>query len=206
MKVPRLTGKTIFMRTTIMTLCFLVSVGMSGQINAEHLEVGQQAPRIKATDQNGKSIDSKVILENEKILLVFYRGNWCPHCKKHLGELEKNLTALKEKGVFVLVVTPESVEKTKETQEKFNTSFSIVHDSGNQIMKDYKVAFEVNESNVPNYYDKITELVDEYNSESEKALPVPATYLIGTDERIEYVQYDPDYKNRSDISEIVISL
>jgi peroxiredoxin len=189
-----------------MTLCFLVSVGMSGQINAEHLEVGQQAPRIKATDQNGKSIDSKVILENEKILLVFYRGNWCPHCKKHLGELEKNLTALKEKGVFVLVVTPESVEKTKETQEKFNTSFSIVHDSGNQIMKDYKVAFEVNESNVPNYYDKITELVDEYNSESEKVLPVPATYLIGTDERIEYVQYDPDYKNRSDISEIVNSL
>lgn len=194
------------MRTIFMTLCFFVSLGMSGQIDSEHLEIGERAPQINATDQNGKKINSTEILESEKILLVFYRGNWCPHCKKHLGELEKNLNALKEKGVFVLVVTPESVEKTKETQEKFKTSFSIVHDSGNQIMKDYKVAFEINEANVPNYYGKVTELVNEYNSESEKMLPVPATYLIGTDGLIEYVQYDPEYKNRSDISEIVNSL
>ena len=189
-----------------MTFCFLATFGMSGQINSEHLEIGEEAPNITASDQNGTTIDSGEILKNQKILLVFYRGNWCPHCKKHLGVLEQHLNALKEKGVFVLVVTPESVEKTKETQEKFKTSFSIVHDTGNQIMKDYKVAFQVNETNVPNYYDKITELVAEYNSENEKVLPVPATYLIGTDGRIEYVQYDPDYKNRSDISEIVDSL
>lgn len=194
------------MRTLFMSLCFIVSVGVIGQINSEHLDIGEQAPLITATDQNGYAINSKEILQSEKILLVFYRGNWCPHCKKHLGELEKNLKTLKEKGVFVLVVTPESVEKTQETQEKFNTSFSIVHDSGNQIMKDYKVAFEVNESNVPNYYGKVTELVNEYNTESEKMLPVPATYLIGTDGRIEYVHYDANYKNRSDISEIVESL
>ena len=194
------------MRTTIVTLCLFFSLGMSGQINSEHLEIGDRAPQIRAIDQNGTKINSREILESEKILLVFYRGNWCPHCKKHLGELEKNLNALKEKGVFVLVVTPESAEKTKETQEKFKTSFSIVHDSGNRIMKDYKVAFEVNEANVPNYYGKVTELVNEYNSESEKVLPVPATYLIGTEGLIEYVQYDPDYKNRSNISEIVNTL
>lgn len=194
------------MKTVFFTLTLLFSLGMNGQINSEHLEVGEMAPSIMAQDQNGNSINSKEILKQEKILLIFYRGNWCPHCKKHLGELENNLTALKEKGVFVLVITPESLEKTIETQEKFKTSFSIVHDFGNRIMKDYKVAFEINELNVPNYYDKITELVNEYNSESEKVLPVPATYLIGTDGKIEYVQYDPDYKNRSDISEIVESL
>ena len=173
------------MKTVFFTLALLFSLGMNGQINSEHLEVGEMAPFIMAQDQNGNSIDSGEILKQEKILLIFYRGNWCPHCKKHLGELEKNLTALKEKGVFVLVVTPESVEKTMETQGKFKTSFSIVHDSRNKIMKDYKVAFEVNESNVPNYYGQITELVNEYNSESEKVLPVPATYLIGTDGKIE---------------------
>ena len=194
------------MKKLFLSLSLLFTLVASGQIDSEHLQVGEQAPQIQATDQNGKTINSQDILNNEKILLVFYRGNWCPHCKKHLGELEKNLTALEEKGVFVLVVTPESVKKTKETQEKFKTSFSIVHDAGNRIMKDYRVAFEVNESNVPNYYRQITELVNEYNSESEKVLPVPATYLIGQDGKIEYVQYDPDYKNRSDISELVESL
>jgi len=184
----------------------LLTFSLAAQINTEHLQIGEKAPVISATDQNGKIINSTEILKNGRMLLVFYRGNWCPHCKKHLGELEKNLTALEEKGVFVLVVTPESVEKTRETQDKFNTSFSIVHDAGNRIMMDYKVAFEVNEENVTNYYSKVTELVNEYNSESEKYLPVPATYLIGNDGKIEYVHYDPDYKNRSDISEIVSTL
>ena len=106
----------------------------------------------------------------------------------------------------VLVVTPESLAKTCETEDKFETSFSILHDSGNRIMKDYRVGFEVNEQNVPIYYDKVSELVGQYNSEEDKYLPVPATYLIGTEGEIEFVHYDPDYTKRSDISEIVSSL
>lgn len=194
------------MKITLLALGLMLALNLNAQINSDHLRVGEKAPNIVATDQTGKSINSSEILTTNKILLVFYRGNWCPHCGKHLGELEKNLEDLKSKGVFVLVVTPESVERTRETQEKFGTSFSIVHDAGNRIMKDYKVAFEVNEDNVPNYYDKVTELVNQYNSENEKYLPVPATYLIGTNGKIEYVHYDPDYKKRSDISEIVNSL
>lgn len=194
------------MKFTFFMASLLLTCSLAAQINKDHLELGEKAPFISATDQNGKVINSIQVLKENRILLVFYRGNWCPHCKKHLGELEKNLKALQEKGVFVLVVTPESEERTRETQEKFGTSFSILHDDGNKIMKDFKVAFAVNEQNVTNYYDKVTELVNEYNSEDEKVLPVPATYLIGKDGTIEYVHYDPDYKKRSDISEIVNSL
>jgi peroxiredoxin len=194
------------MKTLLSILIFTISVNLSAQINKEYLKVGEMAPEINGVDQNGEEINSTEILKSNKILMVFYRGNWCPHCKKHLGSLQEHLNEFKEKDVFVMVVTPETVEKTKETEQKFKTDFSIVHDVDNKIMNDYKVAFDVNKENVPSYYGFITDKVAEYNVENNKVLPVPATYLIGRDGRIIYVQYDPDYKNRSDFSEILKSL
>lgn len=194
------------MKILLFALAVFSIVQLNAQIDQEHLQIGEKAPEIQSRDQNGMIINSKAILKENRILLVFYRGNWCPHCAKHLAELEKNLIALQDKGVFVLVVSPETVEKTKETQEKFGVTYSIVHDENNNIMNDYKVAFDVNPQNVTNYYDKVYELVNEYNGPDNAVLPVPATYLIGKDGLIEYVQYDPDYKKRSDISELLESL
>jgi len=164
--------------------------------------VGDIAPQFMGMDQTGKNINSEDILKENKILLVFYRGNWCPHCKKHLSSLQEHLNEFKSKGVFVVVVTPETVEKTIETAEKFKTDFSIVHDPNNKIMTDFNVVFEVNQENVPNYYKIVAERVKENNGNN-NVLPVPATFLINTNGKIIYMQYDPDYINRSDFDEIL---
>ncbi|NOQ91822.1 MAG: redoxin domain-containing protein [Flavobacteriaceae bacterium] len=194
------------MKISMIILTLIFSLNISAQINNEHLEVGDVAPQIIGIDQNGKEINSIEILKYNKILMVFYRGNWCPHCKKHLGSLEEHLNEFTKKGVFVMVVTPESEDRTKETAEKWKTNFSIIHDVENKIMNAYKVAFEVNEENVPNYYGYVTNKVTTYNVENNNVLPVPATYIIDQNGKISYVQYDPDYKNRSDFSEIIKSL
>ncbi len=194
------------MKIIIIASALMFLLNVSAQINNNHLEVGEQALQIIGVDQNGKKINSTDILKHNKILMVFYRGNWCPHCKKHLASLEEHLNEFTKKGVFVMVVTPESEERTKQTAEKWKTNFSIIHDVDNKIMNDYKVAFEVNKENVPNYYGYVTNKVATYNVENNNILPVPATYIIDQNGKISYVQYDPNYKNRSDFSEILKSL
>ncbi len=184
----------------------MFTLNLSAQIDNEHLEVGEKAPEIIGVDQNGLKINSTETLKYNKILLVFYRGNWCPHCKKHLGSLQEHLNEFIEKGVYVMVVTPETVERTKETAEMWHSNFSIIHDANNKIMKDYKVAFVVNKENVPSYYGFVSKRVAEYNVKNNNVLPVPATYMIDQNGNISYVHYDPDYKNRSDFSEILKSL
>ncbi len=194
------------MKTHFSIIALFLSLFVSAQINSDHLLVGEIAPDIVGKDQNDKLINSKELLNEYKILLIFYRGNWCPYCQKHLSSLETHLKEFQDKGVFVIVVTPEKVEKTQETGNEFNNDFSIIHDVGNRIMTAYKVAFEVDEQTVPNYYEIITERIDEYNSDNNNVLPVPATYLIDQSGKISYVHYDPDYKNRSDLNEILKSL
>ncbi len=175
---------------------------MQSQNETSTFKVGDMAPKFEGTDQKGKTINSEDLLKENKILLVFYRGNWCPHCKKHLDSLQEHLNEFTEKGVFVVVVTPETVDKTIETSEKFKTDFSIVHDPNNKIMTDYKVIFEVNEENVPNYYKIVSKKVKENNGDN-NVLPVPATYLIDMNGKIIFTQYDKDYTKRSDFDAVL---
>ncbi len=137
---------------------------------------------------------------------MFYRGNWCPYCRKHLASLQKNLEKLKNKGIFVIVVTPEKVDKIEDTTAKFNATFSIIHDTDTKIMNNYKVAFEVNSENVPNYFEFTLRKVREYNETANNILPVPTTYLIDKSHKISYVHYHPDYSKRSNFMEIINNL
>jgi peroxiredoxin len=192
------------MRISIMAIFLFVSIWeVNSQINNDYLKIGESAPRILGVDQFTKKIDSDDILKNNKILLIFYRGNWCPYCKKHLASLQDNLDKFTKKGVYVIVVTPEKVDKVKETSTKFKSTFSIIHDAENKIMNDYKVAFDVNKDNVPNYFEFTLKKVRAYNESNNDVLPVPATYLIDKNALISYVHYDPDYKKRAELGEII---
>ena len=189
------------MRITLLAILSLFIGKGYSQINEDYLKIGEHAPRIIGVDQNGKNIDSELILKENRILLFFYRGNWCPYCKKHLLELQDRLEEINEKGIVVIVVTPENEEKIIETTTKFKVSYSILHDVNNVIMNNYKVAFDVVEENIPKYFKFTKGKVEMYNSEN--VLPVPATYLIGKKKTIEYVHYDPDYTKRSNFDDIL---
>ena len=192
------------MRVSIMAIFLFFSIWkVNAQINNDYLKIGENAPRILGVDQFSNNIDSESILKNNKILLIFYRGNWCPYCKKHLASLQENLGKFVEKGVYVIVITPEKVDKIKETSTDFKATFSIIHDVDNRIMNNYKVAFDVNKENVPNYFKFTLKNVRAYNENYNDVLPVPATYLIDKNASINYVHYNPNYKDRADFSEIL---
>jgi peroxiredoxin len=194
------------MKSFIVSLLFLSSLSMYAQIDENHLNVGEKASNFTGFDQFGKYVNTKHILKEKPILLVFYRGSWCTYCKKHLTELQENLEAFTQKGYYVIVVTPEKVDKTKEITDKLNLGFSILHDSDNKIMKSYKVLYEVNEQNVTNYYEIIKQKVQEYNVDQNLVLPVTATYIINKKGKISFVQYNPDYSKRSDFKEMLKTL
>ena len=187
----------------IQVLLILFSINLYSQITNDYLKVGEKAPVIVGVDQFGNTINSGQLINKQKVLLVFYRGYWCPYCRKHLASLQENLESLTQNGVFVIVVTPEKAEIIKGTSKDLEVSFSIIHDKNNQIMDDFKVSFEVNKLNVPSYFGFTQKKIEEYNVEGNNTLPVPATYLIDKSGKIIYVHYNPDYHERSDFKEIL---
>jgi peroxiredoxin len=174
-------------------------------IKPEGLKNGDMAPDISGMDQNGKTVELKKLLTKGDVVLVFYRGQWCPYCNKQLSKINDSLSFITAKGATVITVTPETADNIKKTVEKTKAAYSIVEDKGMAIMKSYKVNFAVDAETITKY--------KKYGIDFEKAnggnganLPVPATYIIGKDGKIKYAFFNADYSKRPSVKEILDNL
>ncbi|MCF8308346.1 MAG: AhpC/TSA family protein [Bacteroidales bacterium] len=169
----------------------------------EGLQVNHKAPDFTGKTHKGENFRLSEKLSEGPLMLFFYRGFWCPVCNDYLQDYQDSLKMVTGKGVNVVAVTPETSENIDKTREKTGTSFPIISDSARQIMKKYNVDFKVTKG----YQSMIKagKFIDiaTANDQQEAHLPVPATYLINPKGTIVWRQFDPDYKNRASIADIV---
>jgi peroxiredoxin len=189
--------------TVASTLLFVISG--NAQKAPEGLFISSKAPDFKAKDQNGTEIRLKNLLKKGRVVLVFYRGHWCPYCNKTLARLQDSLSLIKDKGATLLAVSPEKPESIAKTSEKTKVEYSILHDDGLKIMKAYDVAFEVPENTITRYKNAGLD-IEKNNGDNGKYLPVPAVYIIDEESTVRYRFFDTDYKKRPSVKEILDNL
>ena len=185
----------------VITLISIVAFSQS----PEGLKKGDTAPLFRAEDQFGKQFDLKKELAKGPMVLFFYRGHWCKYCNRQLEELSDSLKYIVDAGANIVAVTPEVMEFVDETSKQYEGAFRIISDTEMKIMKSYRVNFTLDEATAKRYDSKGIKL-DLFNGTNGTNLPVPATYIISTSGKIDYVYFDPNYRNRVSVSEIVRQL
>ncbi|MFM2339145.1 MAG: hypothetical protein RL115_2338 [Bacteroidota bacterium] len=186
---------------TLFVLLFF-KIGIPAQEAPEGLFIASKAPDFKAMDQNGKPIRLKDLSKKGKVIIVFYRGEWCPFCNRFLSRLQDSLSFITERGATLLAISPETKENMGKTIEKNKAGFSFIHDADLKIMKAYNVAFEVPENTITRYRNAGIDL-EKKNGANSKFLPVPAVYVIDEEQTITYRFFETDYKKRPDVKDIL---
>ena len=174
----------------------------SAQEAPEGLFIASKAPDFRAKDQNGKEVRLKDLLKEGKVVLVFYRGQWCPYCNKELSRMQDSLYLIKEKGATLVAVSPEIPENIDKTVEKTKAEYPVLYDEGLKIMKAYDVEFEVPENTLTRYRNAGLD-IEKNNGANGKYLPVPAVFIIDKESTIVYRFFDRDYKKRPNVKDLL---
>ena len=191
--------KPIFLISFVFLHTFLFA-----QEKPEGLFINSKAPDFKATDQYGNEIRLKDMLKDSVVVLIFYRGQWCPYCNRQLKKLEDSLQLIKKKGARLIAITPEKPEYISKTIEKTKASYPLIYDKDMKIMKAYAVAFEVDDRTVLRYKNADIDLATANGQKEKVYLPVPAVYIISKKEgTIIYRYFEFDYKKRVSVQEIL---
>jgi peroxiredoxin len=171
------------------------------------LKIGDEAPEFMMSSQSGEKVSLQESLEDGPVLLVFLRAEWCSFCVKHLKEFQDKIQEINNKSqAKVLAISPQKSSYMQDFHKENELSFPILFDEDHSVMKDYKVFFHVTKK----YNDYIEKAkgnrIEVFNGDKDPVMPVPATYLVGRDGKIKFVHYDPNYKKRSDLKEILAQL
>lgn len=193
------------MKTFLILLISLLPGILASQNLTSTLQVGDIAPDFQGIDQSENLVNLNESLENGPVVLIFFRGTWCYHCNKHISKFQDSLEYVLDVGASVIAVSPQIPEYNQKTIQKTGATFSVIHDKGYQIMDAYYVSFTIDEKTIQKYR-RFGRHIDRANANEDYILPVPATFIIGEDGVISYIQYDPNYKNRSTVAEVLRNL
>lgn len=177
---------------------------IDAKVTENALQVGSKAPDFTLKNAIGNKVSLYDELENGPVILMWYRGGWCPYCNLTLRAMEDMLPQYRAGGAQLLALTPESPDKSMSTIEKHELSFEVLTDNDNAVAKTYGVVFQLTDE-VKDYYENGFGL-SAYNGNDKGELPLAATYVIGTDGIITYAFLDADYRYRAEPIEVLNAL
>lgn len=186
---------------------------MSGKMSANETKtidqvkgkmVGDKIGNFSAKDQFGKTFSLNK--QKEKIILVFIRGQWCPYCNNYVKQLQDLAPELQKKNAKLVIISPEKPEFIEKTIEKTNTKYTVLYDEGYKIAEAFDVLYTP-DAKVLNFYN--SRLKDDFTksrSDDSGRLPVSATFILDENKEISWRHFNPDYKERASVQDILSQL
>jgi peroxiredoxin len=165
---------------------------------------GDTMPPFMLPDDGGKLIGLAGILQQGPAVVTFQRGHWCPYCRLNaigIVEAQQEIAAL---GGQVVVIMPERRKFAKAMKAAVGAEFPFLTDMDNGYALSLNLAIWIGaemERLMGVAYD-----LAHYHGNASWFLPIPATFIVGTDGLITDRFVDPDYRRRMDIDDLIAAL
>ena len=167
------------------------------------LQVGDKAPDFSLSNATNKTIKLSELLQQNKVVLTFYRGSWCPYCNLQLNHYQKSLSQIKALGAQLVAISPQTPDESLNIKEKNTLDFEVLSDNGNIVARKYTTVFKNDDSPIKT----MTALgfdFDAHYADDSRELPIPAIFVIEKDGIVSFAKSTGgDYRNRVDASTII---
>ncbi len=164
-------------------------------------QVGEMAIDAQLSGWKGEQVRLSDLWQDGPIVLMWYRGGWCPYCNLQLRAMQQAIDQIEHAGAKLVVLTPELPEKARETAEANDLDIVALHDRDSAVARKYGLVFQLPEVIIPAYRDKLR--LPEYNGNDAMELPLSATYVIDKSGRITFAFLDADYKKRAEPADVI---
>ena len=177
----------------------------------EH-DVGENAPKPGETmpnfvlpDQRGHLVSLDNLLEQGPVAVTFHRGHWCPYCRINTRALAEAQDQIAAEGGQVAAIMPDREHFTAGLKAESDAPFPILTDFDNGYALSLNLAFWVG-AEMQDLMSRAGWDVSRSQGSDTWLLPVPATFVVGTDGEVKARFVDPDYRKRMTIEDLLSAL
>ena len=154
--------------------------------------VNDTAPDFALPNPAGKLI---VLKDQGRLVLIFYRGGWCPYCNIQLRAYQGALAQITGLGGRLVAISPQLPDNSLNTASKNALTFDVLSDVGNKVSRSYGLVYSLPEE-IRSALRSNNKALPSINGDESWELPVPATYVVARDQRVALAYIEVDYRKR----------
>ena len=166
---------------------------------------GEPMPPFVLPDETGHLVSLDKLLDKGPVAITFHRGYWCPYCRINTRALAKAQDEIIAEGGQIAAIMPDQQHFTAELKAESDAPFPILTDIDNGYAMSLNLAFwvgaEMQELMTGAGWD-----VSRSQGSNTWLLPVPATFVVGTEGEIKARFVDPDYRKRVAVEDLIAAL
>ncbi len=201
-------------KPTLLTTLLFIFVAMQTQANDRQVDKviaetaeqvsplmnGQQIPStMQVTTIEGEKTSLGQVLKNQKTILFFYRGGWCPFCNTQMGQLKKIEKELIKLGFQLIGISTDSPQDLQKSISKHKFSYQLLADFNSSISQAFGLAYYSSKKTTDKYLSAMNlknPLQKNIAGNMRLVLPVPAIYIIDRKGLVQFNYVNPNYKVR----------
>jgi peroxiredoxin len=149
------------------------------ELEATAKKIGDEAPAFELVGDDGESRTLDGALQDGPVVLVFYRGDWCPYCRTQLQGLQERIGDFRAKKATLFAISVDSVERNRALADELGLDFPILADPDRAVIRAYGV------------------------DDPENRIAWPAIFVIGRDGTIVDRDLAVDYRVRPQVAAII---
>jgi peroxiredoxin len=157
------------------------------------------------TDAGGAKHRLTDYLARGPVLLLFFRGGWCPYCTLTLRAYEDIAPDIRNAGGAILALSPQKASRAAMVQESNCVSFPILVDCKNRVATDFGVLGQARPM-TRQVFSKLGCNIPEENNAEDWMLPRASEFLIDTDGTIRMAHVSPVSYERTEPREALAAL
>ena len=180
---------------------------MNALLNETPVQVGDSAPDFILPDKDGNAVRLYSLLRTGHVVVVFYRGSWCPYCDLQLRDFQRRLADLHDLRAQVVAISPQLPANLFRTPIKNHLEFPVLSDIGDEVARQFGLFFEAGDRLRDVYHDLFRHQLEDANGPSgKKQLPVPGTFLVDSNATVRLAHVDVDHTRRLKADKIIETL
>ncbi len=175
-------------------------------VPSKPLGVGDPLPDGTVRTPGGNPVSLLDVTAGRPVVLVFYRGGWCPFCVRHLRALAEAAPEIEAAGFELLAISPDRPEKLREHPDLRTAPYTLLSDSPMDLARAFGIAFQVEDALVEKYKDSYDIDLEGDSGQTHHLLPHPSVFVADAGGVIRFAHVNPDYKERLTAEEILRAL
>jgi peroxiredoxin len=159
------------------------------------IPVGQKVPDAHGRDLDGKDVALSALYAKGPILLVFYRGGWCPYCNSEIHSLTTAFPEYQKRGVTPVAVSVDTPDQEAKLKATYTIPFPVLSDSDATMIEAFHVVNHVDDASLAKMKGFGVDL-EKYSGKTHHEIAIPAFFLVDRTGVVRWAHSDPDFKTR----------
>ena len=166
------------------------------------LAAGDGVPAFVSHSVTGEPVHWNELAEKGPLLVIFYRGGWCPYCNVQIRQLTLAYPEFEARGILPVLISADRPDAASLAQNHYEIPFPVLSDPDLQAHEAFGVTLEVDDVTVERYKEYGIDL-EAWSGRDHHTIAVSSAFLVDVDGVVRWAHTSLDYKTRPSPEQLV---